>query len=307
MAVLVGRVFELSWHSIASLVTEAMDEWSNDKAQRLGASLAFYSLLSLAPMLVIGVGVAALIFGRSAAQGQLVWEVQSIVGSNAAQTIQALIRDAHRPAAGITATIFGAIILFFGASSMVLELSDALNTIWHVPTAGTRTLLANLFAFLRDRAFSFVLVVGAGMLVLAGLVWSTWIAILGKLLGPLLVVPEYLLHLATLFVSFVAATAIFAAIYKIVPQVHLKWGDVLVGASVTSAVFTLGRQFIALYLGKLSFESTYGAAGSLVMLLVWIYYSAQLFFFGAEFTKVYARRLGSHNTCSASSPIMTRM
>jgi membrane protein len=154
-------------------------------------------------------------------------------------------------------------------------------------------LLRSCWSFAKERFFSFALVLGGGILLLASLLWSACIALVGKFFAPFLPVPEVLLHAATFLISFLAILAIFAAIYKIVPDVRLRWMDVFVGAVVTSLLFSVGKQLIALYLGKQSFGSTYGAAGSLVMLLVWVYYSAQLFFFGAEFTKVYANRFGS--------------
>jgi membrane protein len=282
------------WSEIGALLRETFNEWSDDKAQRLGASLAFYTLLSLAPLLVIVIAVAAFVFGREAVQGQLAWQIQTLVGPNAAQAVRALIQGAKKPATGAIATILSLLTLLFGASSVVMELYDALNTIWHVPSPNTSGIAGSFWSFAKDRMFSFALVLGAGLLLLGSLLWSTWIALMGKLFGSFLPIPEFLWHLANFVVSFLAITLVFGAIYKIVPRVHLTWSDVLVGASVTSLVFTIGKQLIALYLGKESFASTYGAAGSLVMLLVWVYYSAQLFFLGAEFTKIYTKRVGSH-------------
>jgi membrane protein len=279
---------------VGALFRETFSEWSDDNAQRLGASLAFYTLLSLAPLLVIVIGVAAFVFGRDAVRGQLVWQVQTLVGRNAAQAVQALVQGAQKPATGIIPAILSLLTLFFGASSVVMDLYDALNTIWHVPASDTSGIVGSFWSFAKDRFFAFALVLSAGVLLLASLLWSTWIALMGKLFGSFLVIPEFLLHLANFVVSFLAITFVFGAIYKIVPRVHLTWSDVLVGASVTSLVFTIGKQLIALYLGKETFESTYGAAASLVMLLVWVFYSAQLFFLGAEFTKIYTKRVGSH-------------
>jgi membrane protein len=282
------------WSEMGALLRETFNEWSDDKAQRLGASLAFYTLLSLAPLLVIVIAVAAFVFGREAVQGQLAWQIQTLVGRNAAQVVQALIQGAQKPASGAIATILSLLTLLFGASSVVMELYDALNTVWHVPAPNTSGIAGSFWSLAKDRMFSFALVLGAGLLLLGSLLWSTWIALMGKLFGSFLPIPEFLWHLANFAVSFLAITLLFGAIYKIVPRVHLTWSDVLVGASVTSLVFTIGKQLIALYLGKESFASTYGAAGSLVMLLVWVYYSAQLFFLGAEFTKIYTKRVGSH-------------
>ena len=283
----------LSLSEIGALLEEALTEWANDNAQRLGASLAFYTLLSLAPIVVVVVAVAALAFGQDAVRGQLAWQTQNLIGRGAAQAVQALIQGAQRPSAGIIATLLSVATLLFGSSSAVIELHDALNTIWHVPSASTTSMLASIWSFIRERFFSFAVVLAGGLLLVASLVWSAWIALMGAYFESLLPMPESLLHFANFVVSFLAITIVFGAIYKIVPDVYLKWSDVLVGASATSLVFTVGKQLIALYLGKVSFASTYGAAGSLVMLLVWVYYSSQLFFLGAEFTKVYTRRRGS--------------
>jgi membrane protein len=283
----------LKLEELLALCGETLNEWSNDKAQRLGAALAFYTLLSLAPLLVVAVAVAAFAFGREAVEGQLAWQIQSLAGREAAQAVQALIRASHRPTTGLIATVFSILTLLSGASSVVVELHDTLNTIWHIPPR-TFTIAASLIGFVKERFFSFALVIGGGVLLLASLLWSAWIALMGKFFGPFLPIPEFALHIAAFLVSFLAVAILFAAIYKIFPDVNLKWSDVIVGASVTSLVFTLGKQLIALYLGKESLGSTYGAAGSLVVLLVWVYYSAQLFFLGAEFTKVYTKTFGSH-------------
>jgi membrane protein len=282
------------WNEMGSLLRETLREWNDDNSQRLGASLAFYTLLSLAPLLVIVVGVAAFVFGRQAVEGQLAWQIQTLAGRNAAQAVQALIRGAQKPTTGVIAAILSLLTLLFGASSVVIELYDALNTIWNVPSPTRSGIVGSFWSFAKERFFAFALVLSAGVLLLASLLWSTWIALMGKLFGSFLPIPEFVLHLANFAISFLAITLVFGAIYKIVPRVHLTWSDVLVGASVTSLVFTAGKQLIALYLGKETFGSTYGAAGSLVMLLVWVYYSAQLFFLGAEFTKVYTKRVGSH-------------
>jgi len=216
------------------------------------------------------------------------------VGSQEAQSIQAIVRAAMKPTTGFLATLLSILTLALGASSVVVELRDALNTIWHVPMDQGRTGFAGFVVLLKERFFSFVVVLGVGFLLLASLILSAWIAAMGKFFGSVLSFGEPVLHVVTFLVSFFVITFLFAAIYKILPEVDLHWSDVLVGASVTSITFTLGKQLIGLYLGKAAFGSTYGADGSLVMVLVWVYYSAQLFFFGAEFTKVYTRKFGSH-------------
>jgi membrane protein len=278
---------------ILGVIEETISEWSNDNAQRLGASLAFFTLLSLAPLVVVIVAVGAAVFGREAAEGQFAWEIRDLVGPVGAQAIQELIRGAHKPGAGAVATILSVLTLAFGASSVAAELHDALNTIWHVPRTGG-PFFSRIRGFARERLFSFILVLSGGFILVVSLIWSAWIAAMGRFFGSVLAVPEIVLQVVTFLVSFIAITLVFAAIYKFVPDVPLKWSDVIVGASFTALVFTIGKQLLALYLGKVSLGSPYGAAGSLVTVLVWVYYSAQLFFLGAEFTKVYAKQYGSH-------------
>jgi membrane protein len=284
---------------------ETVSEWSNDNAPRLGASLAFYTLLSLAPLLVIVVAVAALVYGQEAARGQLVREVQGLVGIDGAQAIQGLVQGAYKPGTGIVATALGMLTLFLGASSVMVELRAALNTIWRAPAANGRSRFACLLGIVRARCYSFALILGIGFLLLVTLVLNAWIAAMGSVLGPSLPTAEPVLELATFGVSFFVFALLFATTYKMLPDVHLKWTDVAIGACVTSLFFTIGRQLIALYLGKASFRSVYGAAGSLVIVLVWVYYSAQLFFLGAEFTKVYTKMFGSESA-NGLNPIHSR-
>jgi membrane protein len=274
---------------------EAASEWNRDNGPRLSAALAFYILLSLAPVLVVFIAVLAIVYGKEAARGQLVGKIQGLTGHSAAAAIQEVVKSARQPGAGTVATLLGLLTVALGASSVVVELRDALNTIWHVHLDCGHKGLARVMRLLTKRFFSFTMMVGAGVLLLVSLVLDAWMAAMGKFLGSFLPTPEPMLHLATFFVSFLVITCLFAAIYKLLPDTRLEWCDVAVGAPVTSLIFTAGKQVIGLYLGKASLESSYGAAGSLVILLVWVYYSAQLFFFGAEFTKVYANTFGSHS------------
>jgi membrane protein len=286
------QLLHLRARDILELFEQTFSEWSDDKAPRLGASLAFYTLLSLAPLLIVLIAVAALAFGSQAARGQLAWQIQNLVGPEGAKAIQALLQASYKPSAGIIAAILGFLTLLWGASSVAVELRDALNTIWHVPSSD-ETRIESIRHFMRDRLYGFALVLGVGFLLFVSLLLNAFIAAAGRYFGQYLAVPEAVLQAVTSVVSFVVITILFAAIYKVLPNVHLKWSDVIVGAAFTSFVFTLGKQLIALYLGKASIGSAYGAAGSLVIALVWVYYSAQLFFLGAEFTKVYTQRFGS--------------
>lgn len=293
-----GRQFRhFSWRQttgLLSLVKETLLAWNDDNVPRLGAALAFYTMLSLAPLLVVVVAIAALAYGKQAAQGQLFWEIRGLVGPAGANAIQGLLEGAYKPGTGVIATMLGLLTLAFGASSVVGELRDALNTIWHVPPAPANTGFSSLVQLVKERFYSFALVLGVGFLLLVSLVLNAWLAAMGKFVGGFLPAPEGVLQAATSFISFLVITGLFAAIYKVMPNVRLKWSDVIIGASVTSLLFTAGKYLIGLYLGKASFGSTYGAAGSLVIVLVWVYYSSQLFFLGAEFTKIYTNNFGSH-------------
>ena len=284
----------MRYRNSVRLFQESASEWNRDNAQRLGAALAFYTLLSLAPLLIVIVGVAALAFGRQAASGQLAWEIGDLVGQQGARAIQSLIQASYQPAAGLLATVLSALTVMFGASSVVVELRDDLNLIWQSPAGRTSSGVSGMLSLIKDRFYSFVLVVVAGLVLVFLLAISVAVAALGQFFHSGLPVPKTLLHTVTFLFSFFVITFLFAAIYKALPDVKLKWSDVAVGAAATSLIFEIGKQLIGLYLGKAGFSSTYGAAGSLVVLLVWVYYSAQLFFFGAEFTKVYTRRFGSH-------------
>lgn len=290
----IRRFFRLPVRRIAALLEESISEWQQDNAPRLSAALAFYSLLSLAPLLVVIVGAAALVFGKDAVAGQLSWEIRYLVGAEGAKVIQALIQSAYKPTTGVVATLLGLLTLALGASSAFVELRDDLNTIWHIPNNSNTTGFASIVTLVRERFFSFALILCVAFLLLLSVLWSVWIAALGRYFSWRLLLPEPMLHIVGSLISFFLFILLFAAAYKLVPEVNLKWSDVIIGATATSLLFTIGKQLIGIYLGKASLGSSYGAAGSLVVVLVWIYYSAQVFFLGAEFTKVYARHLGSH-------------
>lgn len=262
---------------------QASSEWINDNARRLGASVAFYTLLSLAPVLVIAVAVAAVIYGQEAAQGRLASEIQGIAGSDVARSIQEIIIRAYQPRTGVIATLLGLATLAFGASSIFVELHDAMNTIWHVSLPLDRSNAATIIRLIRGRFYSFATVLGIGFLLLISLVLNAWIAAMR------IAVPRA----ATFMILYLVTAVLFAALYKIVPDVGLKWSDVALGAMITSLLFMIGKQFMGLYFAHASFGSAYSAAGSPVVVLLWVYYSAQLFFWGAEFSKVYTKTMGS--------------
>lgn len=281
------------WPDLKYLLTDSFDAWSKHKAPRLGASLAFYTLLSLTPLLLVMVAVVGLVFGHTTAQREIVRQVQMLVGSAGAKTADALLQASHHPAQGALATMIGLLTLLFSASGVMIELRDALNTIWEIPTPQVTGVTSKIAVYLRDRLLSFAMVLSVGFLLVVSLAVSSWVAALGSLSASVLPATEVLLHLANSLVSFIVITGLFAAIYKVMPDVRLEWRDVILGGAVTSLLFTLGKLILSLYLGKASFASSYGAFASLVVLVIWVYYSGQIFFFGAEFTRSFANCYGS--------------
>ena len=270
---------KLRWADIVALLGESLAGWSKHKAPRMGAALAFYTLLSLMPLVLVIISIAGLVLGTPAAQAGVMGQMQLLLGSQRAQIVQALLEGAQNRAGGLLATVVGMITLLFGASTMLNELRDDPNTIWDVPAPqmSTRQEIASM---LRGRLWSFALVLGIGCLLTILLLLNTWISALGKLYTYMLPSYEAALHAVNAAFSFVVITGLFSAIYKIVPEVEIEWRDVILGAAFTSLCFTVGDLLVGLYLGKTSFSSTYGAAASTVVLTLWVYYSSQVFFLG---------------------------
>lgn len=283
----------LRWCDLKSLFTDSVDGWTKHKAPRLGAALAFYTLLSLTPLLLVMISIVGLVFGRPTAERQIVQQIQPLVGSQAASASEALLKGARNTTHGILATVIGSVTLLFGASGVLIELRDALNTIWEVPTIPV-TGVKKIKSFIKERLFSFAIVLSIGFLLIVSLAISAWVAALGEFSSSLLPVPEITLQLINSLITFIVITLLFAAIYKLLPDVVIEWPDVVLGGAATSILFTVGKLVLGLYLGKASFASTYGAFASIVVLVLWVYYSGQIFFFGAELTKSFANRYGSH-------------
>ena len=272
------------------LLKEAASEWIEDGAMRLSSSLAYYAIFSLAPLLVIVIWIAGLVFGEEAARGQIAREIAALAGARAGEAIQAAVQaSASEKTTGVLATIIGLGVLLFGASTVFAELKNALNTIWGVAVKPGRA----FFTLVRDRFLSFSIVLAIGFLLLVSLVLSAVLAALGKYMSSQLPLPAAVWQGCDFLVSFAVISALFAMIFKILPNVRIGWRDVRIGAVGTALLFTIGKLLIGLYLGTSSIGSSFGAAGSVVIVLVWIYYSSCILFFGAEFTKVYARKLGS--------------
>ena len=270
-----------------SLIRETFSEWSEDGAPRLGAALAYYSIFSLGPLLIIAIGVASLFFDGGAAQQQIMGQIRSLVGEQGAQAIEAMLASASKGSQSFIATAIGLALLLFGALSVVVQLKDALNIIWKVD----RTPISGIWGYVRTYGLSLAAILGLGFLLTISLISSAFIAGMGQTFASGF--SEAALHAVTFVANFLILTLLFAMMFKYLPDTSIEWRDVWLGAALTALLFNLGKFLIALYLGKQGLESTYGAASSIVLILVWIYYSAQIVFFGAEFTQVYARRFGS--------------
>jgi membrane protein len=271
------------------LTKETATEWMNVRPFRLAAALAYYTLFSLAPLLVVALGIAGLVFGEDAARGQIFGPLQSLLGAKSADAVQNAVAAASVKSSGLFATVTGLGTLLVGASAVFAELQDALNTIFDAkppPNAG-------MWDVVKKRLLSMSMVAVIGFLLLVSLALSAMLNAVGAYMGGLLPVSAFVLEAVNFVVSFGVITLLFAAIYKVLPDIENKWSDVWIGATATAALFTIGKSAIGAYIGQAALDSTYGAAASLLVVLVWIYYSSLILFFGAEFTHVYARSRGS--------------
>lgn len=291
---------------VLPLLKESYSEWSDDKASRLAAALAYYTAFSLAPLLVIAVAIAGFFFKRSNAQAELVNQIKGLVGPQGGDIITTMLNNGTTQSGSIIATIIGIITLLIGATGVFVQLQDSLNTIWEVkldPSLGIK-------GTVKQRVSSLVMVLGVGFLLLVSLVISTAISgVTGFITGAAgdgqSTIMAVVVWVINFIVAFGVTTLLFAAIFKYVPDVEIQWSDVWVGAIFTALLFSIGRFALSYYLGRGSFGSTYGAAASLVILLAWIYYSSLILFFGAEFTQVYARKVGSQLKPSANAVPVT--
>ena len=270
----------------------AFKNWQDDYATSMGAALSYYTVFSVAPLLIIVIAVAALIFGQDIAHGAIMEQASGLIGENGAKALEAMLESAQKPKQGTFASVLGIIAVIVGATTVFAELETNLNRIWKVE-ADKRS---GLWHFIRTRLLSFGLVLAIGFLLIVSLAVSAAIAIWGKYWSVWFNGMETLLHAANFAISVAVITVLFAIIYKFMPRIQIHWRDVWIGAFVTSLLFSFGKFLIGLYIGKSGVESSYGAAGALVVLLIWVYYSAQIFLLGAEFTKVYAERHGSRKS-----------
>ena len=271
------------------LIKEACSAWVEDNAPSMGAALAFYTVFSLAPVLIIAISVAGLAFGQKAAEGEFARQLQSLLGETGAKAIQAILQNANRPALGIIASVIGIGTLLVGASGAFVELQDALNKIWKVQRRAGSVWLQ----VIRERFLSFGLVLGLGFLLIVSLVVSAALGAVGNFITPLLPWPVFMLEAVNFFLSLVVIALVLAMIFKYLPDADIAWSEVWLGAAVASLLLTIGKALIGLYLARSTVASAYGAASSLVIILTWVYYSAQIVLFGAELTHVYSRQRGS--------------
>jgi membrane protein len=284
-----------------SIAKEAAYAWMDDYASSMGAALAYYTMFSIAPLLLIVISVAGLLFGEQAARGEILAQLESLMGPDGARAVQALLEAANHPRTGALATIFGVAALIVGATTVFGELQNALDRIWRAPA---REREPTAWRWLRTRLLSLGMIMGIGFLLMVSLIasallaavqrwWSRWIDF-----GAVAQAIDFC-------ASFVFITVAFAMIYKLMPRVHVQWRDVGVGACVTALLFTIGKLLIGMYIGRSGVASVFGAAASLVALVVWVYWSAQIFLYGAEFTWVYARRVGSLREHAGAPPAPT--
>jgi membrane protein len=272
------------------LLKQVGNSWLDDYAPSMGAALAFYTVFSLAPLLLIVISVAGLIFGEDAARGEIESQLRSLMGEGGASAVQDLLVSVDKPAEGTAATLLGLLLLFMGATTVFGELQASLDRIWRVP-ARERT--SGWLALVRTRLLSFGMILAIGFLLIVSLVVSASLAVMGRWLEPVFGGWYAMAAVTNEVGGFFLIAAMFALIYKVMPRVHVHWKDVWIGAVFTAMLFTLGKSLIGLYVGRSGVTTAFGAAGSLVVILLWVYYSAQIFLIGAEFTWVYANTFGS--------------
>jgi membrane protein len=284
-----------------SLAQQAVYAWIDDYAPSMGAALAYYTLFSIAPLLLIVTALAGMVFGDAAARGEIFGQLRDLMGDQGAAAVESLLRQADRPHGGLVATLTGLAMLLAGATSVFGELQNALDRIWRAPARNTTS---GWWYLVRSRLMSFGMILGIAFLLMVSLIVSALLSALGRFWGPAFADWEAVAHALDILASFAIVTVLFAMIYKIIPRVRIRWRDVWIGAAVTSALFAVGKFLIGLYLGKSSVASAFGAAGSLAVMMVWVYYSAQIFLLGAEFTWVYAYTYGSRRGETRAAPAL---
>ncbi len=281
------KQFLKKWSTLGKDTVEA---WVDDYAPSMGAALSYYTVFSLAPVLLIVIAVAGMVFGAEAARGEIFAQLRGLMGADAAKTVENLLTSVSEPKEGIAATVVGLVLLLIGATSVFGELQDALDRIWRAPA---RDRSGGLLGLVRARLLSFGMILGVSFLLMVSLVLGAATAALGKWWSGAFGSWEVLAQSVNIVLGFAVTTVGFAMIYKLMPRVQVQWHDVWLGAAVTALLFTIGRFLIGLYIGKSGIASGFGAAASLIVIFIWVYYSAQIFLLGAEFTWIYARTFGS--------------
>lgn len=275
-----------------TLLRDAGKAFGEDKASRLAAALAYYTLFSIAPLLVIAIGIVGLVIGRNEAQTEIVAQIQATAGAQVAEALEGMIGTVSQPSSGVLATIIGVLVLMWGASQVLTQLKDAFNTIWRItpdPEAG-------LWLTIRQRLVSLAMVLAIGFLMLVSLLISTGVATINRLITDIVPLLKIVLPMLDWLTSLIILTPLFALIFRFMPDTHPTWRDVRLGSLVTALLFLVGKALIGFYLANSGVASAYGAAGSLIVLLLWVYYTSQLLFFGAEITKIYTYRFGSRRS-----------
>lgn len=288
---------------IGTMLRAAGENWVKDYAQSMGAALAFYTMFSIAPLLLIVIAVAGLVFGEEAARGEIYVQLHGMLGSAGASAVQSLLEQVGRSSESRLATVFGSVLLFIGATSVFAELQDALDRIWRVPQRAPRS---GLWSLLRARLLSFGMILGFGFLLIVSLALSAALAAVGRWWDPQAIGWLTVANAIEVSLSIGLVTCIFAMIYKVMPRAGVAWRDVWVGAAFTSLLFLAGKFLIGVYIGHSGISTLFGAAASLVVVLLWVYYSAQIFLFGAEFTWVYSHAFGSRQERPAAPSVEAR-
>jgi membrane protein len=274
---------------VCDLLSETFKEWRKDNAQTLGAALAFYTTFSMAPLLIIVIAIFGVILGKETVQVEILKRAQELIGAQGAAAVKMMIGAAYRPGTGLPATIIGILVILVGSTSALVMLTHSLNLIW-----GARpNSQAPIWTLVKERLLSFAMILIIGLLLVLSLLLSIALSFLTGFFQNLLPVPPFFIEVCDFVFSFLLITLLFAVVYKVLPDVKIAWTDVWVGSAITGLLFTLGKFLFGMYLARSSIRSAYGAASSLVIILMWVYYSAQIFLLGAEFTQVYANRYGS--------------
>jgi len=279
----------MSIKQIWLLSKTALTAWSNDRAQSMGAALAYYTMFSIAPLLLIVISMAGIIFGQEAARGEIYAQLNHLLGEQGALVVQNLLESTNQPTEGIAATTLGLVLLLVGATTVFGELQNALDSIWKAPAR----MNGGVWSLIRARLLSFGMIMGIGFLLMVSLIFSAGLSAMSKWWSPVFSGWLVVAGIVNFIAGFLLTTGMFALIYKIMPRVHIRWSEVWIGAAMTAALFTLGKWLIGFYIGRSAFASGYGPAGALLALLIWIYYSAQVFLMGAEFTWAYSHVFGS--------------